>query len=132
MTPEEYIFNQYRGKRVLLDANILLLYLIGSFERRRVEQFKRTSDFSVADFDLLASILTAFRTVVTTPHLLTEVSNLANSLPEYLKPLWSEHFALQTNRLLEVFEPAVNVMQQKSFGLFGLADAAVHEASKTP
>jgi uncharacterized protein YacL len=51
-------------------------------------------------------------------------------LPEHLKPLWSEHFAQQTTSLLEVFEPAVKVMQQVSFGAFGLTDAAVHEAAQ--
>jgi hypothetical protein len=130
MTPEEYIFSQYRGKRILLDSNLLLLFLIGSFERRRIEQFKRTSDFSEADFDILANLLTAFRTIVTTPHVLTEVSNLANALPENLKPLWAEHFALQTGSLMEVFEPAAEVMRQLSFGAFGLTDAAIHGAAQ--
>jgi hypothetical protein len=130
MTTEEQIFTQYRGKRVLLDANLLLLYLIGSFERKRIELFKRTSGFSAGDFDVLASLLTSFRSVVTTPHLLTEVSNLANSLPENIKPQWSEHFALQSNGLLELFEPAVNLMKRASFSRFGLADAAIQQVAQ--
>jgi hypothetical protein len=129
MTNLEAVFNQYRGKRVLLDANLLLLFLIGSYERSRIARFKRTAGFSESDFDILAGLMTAFRAMVTTPHVLTEVSNLANSLPEHLKPSWSEHFALQTASLTELFEPAVEVMLQESFLAFGLTDAAIHCAS---
>jgi hypothetical protein len=129
MTNPEYIFNQYRGKRVLLDTNLLLLFLIGSFERARIARFKRTAGFSERDFDVLAALITSFRVIVTTPHVLTEVSNLANSLPEHLKPLWSEHFALRAAALTELFEPAVEVMRQDSFLSFGLTDAAIHRVS---
>ena len=125
MTSEESVFNEYRGKRVLLDANLFLLLLIGSFERQRIKQFKRTSGFLAEDFDLLVIFLQAFRTVVTTPHVLTEVSNLANSLPEHLKSSWYEHFAQRAFDFVEIFEPAVNVMQQPSFNPFGLTDAAL-------
>ena len=126
---EESVFAKYRGKRVLLDANLLLLFLIGSFERNRVERFKRTADFTVSDFDLLATLLQEFRSVVTTPHLLTEVSNLSNSLPEYLKTDWFYHFASQTENFLEVMHPAISIMNETSFNRYGLADAAIHSAA---
>ena len=129
MTNLEVVFNQYRGKRVLLDANLLLLFMIESYERSRIARFKRTAGFSESDFDILAGLMTAFRAIVTTPHVLTEVSNLANSLPEHLKPSWSEHFALQTASLTELLEPAVEVMLQESFLAFGLTDAAIHRAA---
>jgi hypothetical protein len=129
MTNAEAVFNEYRGKRVLLDSNLLLLFLIGSYERSRIARFKRTSGFSERDFDILAGLMTAFRHMVTTPHVLTEVSNLANALPENLKPSWSEHFALRTASLIELFEPAAEVMREESFLPFGLTDAAIHRAA---
>lgn len=126
MTNSEAVFNHYRGKRVLLDTNLLLLFLIGSYECSRITRFKRTAGFSESDFDILAGLMTAFSAMVTTPHVLTEVSNLANSLPEYLQPSWSEHFALHIPILLELFTPAAEIMNQSSFALFGLTDAAIH------
>ena len=129
MTNPEYIFNQFRGKRVLLDTNLLLLFLIGSFERTRIGRFKRTAGFSEKDFDILAALVASFQVIVTTPHVLTEVSNLANSLPEHLKTLWAEHFALRAATLTEIFEPAVEVMREESFLAFGLTDAAIHRVS---
>jgi len=130
MTIEESIFSQYRGKRVLVDTNLLLLYLVGGFERKRITRFKRTAEFSESDFEVLASFLAAFRTIVTTPHLLTEVNSLANGLPDDLKPFWADHFALIAKTFLEIYEPAESLMRQPSFVHFGLADAAIHGASE--
>lgn len=129
MTAEDAIFQKFRGKRVLVDTNLLLLYMIGSFQRLRIESFKRTNMFSVEDFDTLVAILAEFKVLVTTPHLLTEVNSLANALPEYLKSSWCEHFAMQTERFHEVLDPAVSIMKQATFNPFGLADAAIHCAS---
>jgi hypothetical protein len=130
MIAEESIFSQYRGKRVLVDTNLLLLYLIGSFERKRIARFKRTADFSESDFDKLASFLAAFRTIVTTPHLLTEVNSLANALPEDVKPFWADHFAFLATTFLEIYEPASDLVKQSAFARFGLADAAIQNASR--
>lgn len=129
MTSEELIFQTYRGKRLLLDANLLLLFSIGSFERKRVEQFKRTQQFTTSDFDLLATLLLQFKEIVTTPHLLTEVNSLANSLPENIKAEWSIHFKELIDQLSETLEPAKNIAQESAFGLFGLADASLQNAA---
>jgi rRNA-processing protein FCF1 len=132
MIAEQVIFRRFRGGRILLDTNLLLLLLIGSFERDRIENFKRTAKFSKFDFDQLAGLLRAFTKIVTTPHILTEVSNLANALPDYLKRDWSRHFAERTRAFLEVFRGSKALMQGPVFLAFGLADAAIHAlASET-
>jgi hypothetical protein len=123
------ILNRYRGKRILLDANLLLLWLIGTFQRTRIEVFKRTASFSTIEFDVLSSLLLEFRTIVTTPHVLTEVSNLANSLPENVKSAWFDHFSMRIAALEEILEPASKIAQQTSFNPFGLTDAAIQHAS---
>ncbi len=127
MTPDE-IFNRHKGKSVLLDTNLLLLLLIGSFERQRIGSFKRTDRFTEEDFDILISLISSFKSILTTPHLLTEVNSLANSLSGDLKQSWYSHFAAQTKALtIEVWKPASEIMEQPSFHLFGLADAALHQ-----
>ncbi len=125
MNPAELLLTRYRGKRVLLDANLLLLYLIGSFQRERVELFKRTEGFSLAEFDLLVVLLREFSTLVTTPHILTEVSNLANSLPGNIKQPWYSFFASQVAQYLEVYTPASELCSESCFNPFGIADASV-------
>ena len=52
----------YRSRGVLVDTNILLLLLIGSFDRSLITKFKRTgSRFSVEDFNLLRALLFSVR-----------------------------------------------------------------------
>ena len=64
--------------------------MIGSYQRSKIDIFKHAATFTAGDYDVLVAILQQFSTAVTTPHILTEVSNLSNSLPEYLKDSWWE------------------------------------------
>jgi hypothetical protein len=129
MTDAETIFDRFRGRPVLVDANLLLLYLIGTFQRARVETFKRTSEFTLEQFDILFRLLRGFPVIVTTPHILTEVSGLANSLPDRIKPEWCDHFAQQVGTFREISRPATIVMQESCFSPFGLTDAAIQNAA---
>lgn len=64
-----------RAKCVLLDTNLLLLLLVGTVGRAWVAKHKRTTQFSAADFDFLVETLQG-SSIVTTPNVLAEVSNL--------------------------------------------------------
>ena len=39
------LFARYRQKGILVDTNILLLLFVGSVNRKRISQFKRTQQF---------------------------------------------------------------------------------------
>jgi hypothetical protein len=65
---------------LLIDANLLLLLVVGSADRSLIESFKRTRAYTREDFDLLLRLVARFPKVVTTPNVLTEVSNLAGQL----------------------------------------------------
>src|SRR5690242_21168586 len=73
---------KYKDKGVLLDTNLLLLFVIGSYRRDIISEFKRTAQYTLADFELVVKILKFFRTKLTTPNILTEVDNLARQLPK--------------------------------------------------
>jgi hypothetical protein len=62
-------------KSILVDTNLLLLLFLGTVNPARISKFKRTQQFSDQDFYLLVSFLSGFDKVVTTPHILKEVSN---------------------------------------------------------
>jgi hypothetical protein len=125
MSPEESIFAQYRGKKLLLDSNLLLLFLIGTFDRSLITRFRRTTTFAETDFDILANFVHFFRHLTTTPQLLTEVASLANSLHGRLKPFWHLHFKQEAASLFEMYTPSIELMNQSAFLEFGLADASV-------
>jgi hypothetical protein len=47
------LIGKHRSKGVLVDTNLLVLLLVGLVNKRRIRRFKRTRDFTPADFDLL-------------------------------------------------------------------------------
>lgn len=72
------LINKHRGSGLLVDTNLLLLYLVGTTNKKRILNFKRTQTYTIEDFDLLSRFMAEFKTLITTPHVLTEVSNLGN------------------------------------------------------
>lgn len=119
------IIQRHRRAGVLVDTHLLLLYFVGSFRRGQITQFKRTNNFSVEDFDLLDHLIGQFTQVLTTPHILTEVSNLAGQLGAHLEPEFFAIFAEGITRLDERQLPSTEVAQQQEFIRFGLTDAAL-------
>ena len=109
--------------QLALDSNLLLLLTVGSFEPRTLRSFKRLSTFTAGDLRLLQSFAMGRRLVVT-PHLLTEVSNLANSLPELLRQGFLRYLAKVVTVWPEEYTPAAVLVEDRAFSLFGLTDAA--------
>ena len=110
--------------KLLLDANLLLLLLVGTFDPRLLTSFKRVSTFTDGDLRLLISFAAAHR-IVTTPHVLTEVSNLANALPLKTRTAWFRHFGLFAERFEEIYMPLVTLAGSPIFVGFGITDAAI-------
>ena len=63
---------------LLIDTNLVVLFAVGTVNRKRIEAFKRTRQYTEADFDLLLRLLDRPGPVYTTPHILAEVSNLTD------------------------------------------------------
>jgi hypothetical protein len=118
------------GKPVILDSSLLLLQWCASFDRDLVSSFKRLNSFQVEDIELLSEVLKLFSAVRTTPHVLTEVSNLANSLPKWIKEDWAEHFSRKIQVIPEEWTLAATIITG-SFMWLGLTDAALAALATT-
>jgi hypothetical protein len=135
MTLEERSFARYAGKSILLDSNLLLVLLAGSIDLRLFGLFKRVSLYTILDYDLLVRLLRSFTKLVTTPHILTEVGNLANSLPEQYKSDWNRSVATLVGSgeteigTQERWTPATELVLMPEFLKFGIADAALTNLS---
>ena len=81
-------FCKNTGKEVVADANVLILYLVGSTNINYIKKVKATKIFSEDDYYNLKNIIERFETVLTTPNILTEVSNLAGQKKKYEKELY--------------------------------------------
>lgn len=70
---------------LVLDANVLVLLIVGSVERQSIALHKRSRQFTEADFDLLVETIERFDRWVVTTSVLTEASNLLAHTHEALK-----------------------------------------------
>ena len=79
---------KYSRSGVLVDTNLLLVYLVGLYDittgYQLVNDFKYTKgDYESEDFDVLDAFLKNFHVRVTTPHILTEVWNIVDNELKY-------------------------------------------------
>ena len=121
----------YLSKGVIVDTNILLLLVVGSFQPRLIPNFKRTDKFTIEDFALLIDFLNPFHRLATTPAILAEVNSLSNQLPEKIKPSYYQVFALQIDSLFEIYIPSADLTTERSYAKFGLTDAGIVQAARS-
>ena len=65
----EILIQRFKSKGVLVDANLLLLLLVGSYNPRLIGDggFKRVAKYTLEDFLSLTNLLQFFAARVTTP-----------------------------------------------------------------
>lgn len=127
------LISRYRNRGVLLDTNLLMLLLVGVYDRDQVERTGRIRDrFRAEDFDILVAVLDQFETRVTTPHVLTETSNLlAQQLSGYVKNEVFAIFArLASTDWQEEREASSALVNVPEFPWLGLTDVAISKAAR--
>ncbi|KAF0165241.1 MAG: hypothetical protein FD157_1593, partial [Rhodocyclaceae bacterium] len=67
---------------ILIDTNLLVLYVVGTASRSYIEKHKRLTEFVVEDYDALLKLINNASAVFVTPHTLAETSNLARYIGE--------------------------------------------------
>ena len=67
-----------RTAGLIVDTNLLVLYVVGSVNPERIETFKRTRQYARSDYDLLVRVLDKFDRLYSLAHVLAEVSNLTD------------------------------------------------------
>jgi hypothetical protein len=124
------LLKPHLGKPAILDSNLLLFNWCAGFNPHLVTNFKRLNSFQMEDIDLLSETLKLFPVLRTTPHVLTEVSNLASQLPSWIKDDWSEYFSMQIQVIPEEWTPAATIATG-DFMWLGLTDAALASLADT-
>lgn len=111
-------------KTVLLDANLLVLLVVGTASRELIAKHKKTRAFTVADYDRLVAMLGDHRVVVL-PHIAAEASNLVafHQEPERQKPMVVLKTFLQA--FTEEYVTSRQAASQPEYAFVGLTDAAI-------
>lgn len=119
------LISRYRSTGILLDTNLLLLYLIGLLDPDRIERFKRTEKFSYEDYQILRRIMRPFKIIRTLPHVLAEVNSLSGQLHSNILASFREKFKAQIELFEEESPTSINASQRREFRYLGLTDAAI-------
>lgn len=113
--------------KILLDTNLLVLLVIGLTDRELILRHKRTRTFEPADYDLLVEVLASFDTVVVTPHVLAEASNLLSQIGEPTLSVLRTTFAKLVEMQEEVYVAGKDGVRRPEFLRLGLTDTAILE-----
>jgi hypothetical protein len=124
MNQVESLIEKHRANGLLIDTNILLVLLVGRTNRQRIPECKRTQSYTAADYDLLERLVGQFKTVITTPHLLTEVSNL-DPLSGKERAKFQNLYRQWVVSAKEFYDESRSLVVETVFDRLGLADAAI-------
>lgn len=114
-----------RWRQILLDANVLVLYIVGRIDKGLIGSHRRLREYVEIDFDVLMLVLKRSNKIVTTANIMTEVSNLLETGKEerpnkFLQEL--HNVVLETE---EIVVKSADACQVDGFTRVGLSDAAL-------
>lgn len=113
------LIERTRRRGVLVDTELLLLYLVGRHDPRLIGRYRRLEQFIRKDFAIVNALIRFYDRLVTTPNILTEVSNLSDKLgAKYL-----DHFTKEVTVFDEVYVPSREAIAAPELRELGIADA---------
>lgn len=113
-------------KRVLVDANLLVLLLVGIYDPAYVKSHKKTKGYTRDDFEMLVEILRECNsTIVVTPAILAETSNLIASCNEPMRSELKSLLGESLSQYCEVLQPSIEYSTKPEFTLLGLTDSGI-------
>jgi hypothetical protein len=122
---------KYGRSGVLVDTNLLLVYFVGLYDSvtgyELINTFKYTKgDYESGDFDILLAFLGEFEVLVTTPHILAEVSNsITGGLTDPARDLCLGLMQQTIPSFQEHHVPAKDLIGEDLFRTYGVADMGI-------
>jgi len=126
------MIERYRSKGLMLDSNLLLLHLIGSVNDSFVGsgRYNKLSGFNTQQVLILNQLIAEFGSVVTTAHILTEVSNLVGDLHDLgRRQIWGQ-FVSTLEVIGEQSISSYQVARRAEFQYLGLTDTVLAAMSE--
>ena len=123
--------SKYLG--LLVDTNLLLLLLIGSFDRTQIGKYGRIQKYTEEDFDKLERLITQFSPkLFLTPNILTEICNLSEKYNTELDYTFFRYIESVLTTYNEKVEKSIDIISkdQTVFYKFGISDASITDLAK--
>jgi hypothetical protein len=125
------LISRYSNKGLVIDANLFILYLVGIYDTSKIKRFKRIEQFfTLEDFDLLYNLINNFKTVITTPNILTEVSNLTDMIKIQPRKDLITSFQKIIHESTEEYITSIEGCKSECFSRLGLSDSVISVLSE--
>lgn len=118
------LINKYRSRGGLIDTNLLVLLLVRTVEKKQIGRFKRTQNFAIEDYEVLARLAGVLGRLFTTPHVLSQVSDLTDMSDQHLARARAL-FSTAVEQMEEFYTPSKDLVRHDLFDRLGLTDAAI-------
>ena len=112
-----------------IDANLLLLLVVGSVNHDAIARHRRLREFTRDDFGILLNLINQVERVLVTPNTLTETSNLLGLHGEPERSRFFERLQLIIEQTEEIVVASANASSNNAFTRLGLTDAALLEVA---
>ena len=110
-----------------LDANLLVLLVVGSESRDLISRHSRLEHYSTEDYDILVELIEEADQLFVTPNTLTETSNLLGQHGEPERSLLMRRLQYLIHGSIEVVVASIDASSNSKFERLGLTDAALLE-----
>lgn len=110
---------------VLIDANLLVLLVVGTASGSYIARHKRLRAYTQRDFVLLTDLLAGASRVIVTPNTVTETSNLVGQIPEPVRSRIYAVFRAFLSVADETYIESKQAAQHHAFPRLGVTDAVL-------
>ena len=108
-----------------IDANLLVLLVVGLVDTGIIAKHRRLADYSVSDYETLSGLLRRRRRIFVTPNTLTEASNLLRQHREPERSLLMAGLRYLIEESEEIVVASAAAASHPEFPRLGLTDAAL-------
>ena len=115
---------------ILIDTNLLLLLIVGLYNKDLISVHKRTKEFIPKDFDLLVKYINGYKILWVTSHCLAEVSNLIRQTNKKQAKELMAYFSCFIAKAKETHIPKEIIFKNGTSTRLGVADTGLIIKSK--
>lgn len=120
-------------KGIIVDSNIMLLFLVGCYDINFISKFKRTMKYTIEEYYFIRDLLTTSYykdKIYTSPHILTELSNLSMEIKGDIRKKYFNFFIKILNNACEIYIEKNRILEFKELSKFGTTDIGIYKIAK--
>ncbi len=110
---------------VIVDANLLLLLIVGASDINYIKMHKNLSGYTESDFEILGDAISIFSDIVLLPHILAEVSSLARQIKNPARSKIQAKLRELVETAPEIPASSLSGVRRDEFDTFGLTDSVI-------